>query len=58
MKTLFATLFICGLLIDARAGGFAVDPSGNLFFLGANPATIFKFSPDGAVTAFAKTKEG
>jgi len=38
MKTLFASLFICSLvLIDARAAGLAVDHSGNLFFAaGAN----------------------
>lgn|SRR5262249_11347275 len=59
MKTLFAALFICSFfLIDALATGLAIDPTGNLFFLGANPATIFKFSPDGAVTTFAKAKEG
>lgn len=29
------------------------DPAGNLYLLGVNPSTIFKFSPDGAVTKFA-----
>src|SRR2546430_8484311 len=54
MKTTFATLLLCSLVFaDARATGFAVDPSGNLFFLGANPGRIFKFSPDGTVTKFA-----
>src|SRR5205807_2644896 len=54
MKTTFATLLLCSLVFaHARATGFAVDPSGNLFFLGANPGRIFKFSPDGTVTKFA-----
>jgi hypothetical protein len=60
MKTLFATLFICSLvLIDARAAGLAIDHSGNLFFTaGANPVAIFKVSPAGAVTTFAKGSAG
>jgi len=53
-KISFVIALACSLgVADAQATGFAVDPSGNLFFLGANPARIFKFSPDGAVTKFA-----
>ena len=40
------------------AAGLAFDPAGNLYLLGANPSTIFKFSPDGAVTKFAGASAG
>ena len=36
------------------AGGMAFDPAGNLYLLGANPSTIFKFSSDGTVKKFAQ----
>lgn len=50
---------IAGALLDASgAAGLAFDPAGNLFLLGANPSTIFKFSPDGAVTKFAMASPG
>src|SRR5690349_6411723 len=39
------------------AAGLAFDADGNLFLLGANPSTSFKFSPTGQVTTFAKAKE-
>ena len=46
---------IVGALSNSRgAAGLAFDPAGNLFLLGANPSTIFKFSPDGAVRTFAQ----
>jgi sugar lactone lactonase YvrE len=40
------------------AAGLAFDASGNLFLLGANPSTIFKFSLDGAVKKFATAQSG
>lgn len=50
---------IAGALLDASgAAGLAFDPAGNLFLLGANPSTIFKFSPEGAVTKFATASPG
>jgi len=39
--------------VKAQAAHFAFDETGNLYFLGANPVTIFKFAPDGTVSKFA-----
>jgi sugar lactone lactonase YvrE len=45
---------LLGVASEANAAaGMAFDPVGNLYLLGANPSTIFKFSPDGAVKKFA-----
>lgn len=59
MKTIvFILVLLVGALSNAHgAAGLAFDPDGNLFLLGANPSTIFKFSPDGKVTTFAQAKE-
>jgi sugar lactone lactonase YvrE len=56
VKNIFlAILFTLGIASKAiAAAGMAFDPAGNLFLLGANPSTIFKFSPDGAVKTFAE----
>jgi len=49
--------FAVGIASKAiAAAGMAFDPAGNLYLLGANPSTIFKFSPDGAVKKFAVSK--
>jgi sugar lactone lactonase YvrE len=49
-----AVVLISGFLaVRAQASGFAFDHAGNLFFLTANPSTIFKFAPDGTATKFA-----
>jgi sugar lactone lactonase YvrE len=40
------------------AAGLVFDPAGNLYLLGANPSSIFKFSPNGAVTKFAVASPG
>jgi hypothetical protein len=57
----------CGLILlltvsiaskAIAAAGLAFDPAGNLYLLGANPSTIFKFSPNGAVTKFAVASPG
>lgn len=55
--------FVFGLITVAvlnasGASGLDFDPAGNLFLLGANPSTIFKFSPDGAVRKFAVASPG
>ena len=42
----------------SAAAGLVFDPVGNLYLLGANPSTIFKFSPNGAVTKFAVARAG
>ncbi len=53
----FILVFIVGALSNANgAAGLAFDPSGNLFLLGANPSTIFKFSSDGKITKFAQAR--
>lgn len=53
---LMVALATAGISTASGAAGLAFDPSGNLYLLGANPSTIFKFSPDGAVTKFAESK--
>lgn len=55
LRTLLILLLALGVASKATgAAGMAFDPSGNLYLLGANPPTIFKFSPDGAVKKFAE----
>ena len=55
--TLILALIVSVLSNAQAAAGLAFDPDGNLFLLGANPSTIFKFSPNGQVTTFAQAKE-
>jgi DNA-binding beta-propeller fold protein YncE len=55
---LVVALMLSAVLKMSAAAGLAFDPAGNLFLLGANPSTIFKFSPDGAVTKFAMASPG
>jgi sugar lactone lactonase YvrE len=55
---LVVALMLSAVLKVRAAAGLAFDPSGNLFLLGANPSTIFKFSPDGAVAKFAMASPG
>jgi hypothetical protein len=51
---LLAGAIFSGLLcVKAQAAHFAFDETGNLYFLGANHVTIFKFAPDGTVSKFA-----
>jgi len=52
-------LLAAGILSKAiAAAGLVFDPAGNLYLLGANPSTIFKFTPDGAATKFAVAPAG
>jgi DNA-binding beta-propeller fold protein YncE len=60
MKRAFVVvaLITVALSVRTQAGGFAFDHGGNLFFLTANPATIFKFAPNGTTTEFATGEAG
>jgi hypothetical protein len=56
LLVLIAASAIAAIANANGAAGLAFDPTGNLFLLGANPSTIFKFSPNGQVTTFAQAK--
>lgn len=54
-KYVLVFLLTVGITSKAiAAAGMAFDPGGNLYLLGANPSTIFKFSPEGVVKKFAE----